>query len=136
MVKISTLARNQACDAIVDLIDIGSANANGIIEIRTGAPPSSPQASASGTLLATLDMNSTAFSDAANGTATAAAITGGSVVATGTAGWFRIYNKDNTAILDGTITTLGGGGDLQLDRVDFQTGGIVQISSMLGTMPI
>jgi len=37
--KISTAARNAACDAIVDLIDAGGA---GTLAIRTGAPPTNP----------------------------------------------------------------------------------------------
>ena len=135
-VNISTQARNDAGDAIVDLIDIGSANPNGYIEIRTGAIPASPQTAATGTLLATLSFSLPAFGNFNNGTTTSNPISEDtSVDATGVAGYFRFYDRDGNAVLDGEISITGGGGDLQFDNVNFIIGGVVSISSITVTMP-
>ncbi len=135
-ISISLLARNASGNAIVTLIDNGSANPNGFMEIRTGSKPATPQDSATGTLLATLSFSNPAFGSFSGGAATANAISPDtSVDATGLASWFRIYNRDSQAVLDGTITATGGGGDLEFDNVNFIESGTVQITSMTIAMP-
>lgn len=135
-INISTVLRNRACDVLVDTIDDGSTAPNGYLEIRTGVKPNSPQNAAVGTLLATLNFSPTAFGDAVSGVATANTISGDtSIDATGTATWFRIYNRDSTALMDGDITLTGGGGDLEFDDVVFVAGGTALITSLVGVMP-
>lgn len=135
-VNISTLARNEAGDSIVDLIDTGSANPNGYMEIRTGPKPSSPQVSATGTLLATNAFSNPAFGNFSNGSAIANTIADDTNVdATGIASWFRIYNRDGIAVIDGDITETGGGGDITFDNINFIAGGTVTITSLTATMP-
>lgn len=137
MANISTQARNDAGDAIVDLIDAGSANPNGFLEIRTGSMPSSPQDPATGTLLATHSFSNPAFGNFSNGTTLANAIADDTDVdETGDAGWFRIYDRDSNAVIDGTITVTGGGGDIEFNNVNFIKGGISQITSLRATMPM
>ena len=132
--KIATDVRNLACDAIVDDVDAGAGS--GTIEIRTGSQPANPQAAATGTLLATLTFADPAFGAAAAGIATANSITSDTNVdATGTAGWFRIYDSDSNAIADGTITVTSGGGDIEFDDVSFVAGGTAAISSLTVTIP-
>lgn len=129
---ISTAARNAMCNALVDLIDAGSSN--GYIQIRTGSQPANPGTAASGTLLATLNMSDPAFGNASTGVATAEAITNDSSAdATGTAGYFRIYDSDNTAILDGTVGTSGA--DINFNTVSFVSGDAVSITSLTVTVP-
>lgn len=137
MVSISQVARNAACQAILNLIDAGSALPNGYIEIRSGTKPASPQAPPTdGLLLATLSLSNPAFGAPASGTATANAIAPDtSIDNTGRASWFRIYNRDNGAVIDGTITAAGGGGDITFDSVDFVKNGTVQLNSLSATMP-
>lgn len=135
-VNINTQARNDAGDAIVDLIDAGSANPNGYMEIRTDTKPSSPQVAAVGTLLATLAFSNPAFGNFTNGTAVANAIADDTNVdANGTASWFRIYDRDGNAVMDGDITLTGGGGDITFDNINFIAGGTVTITSLTATMP-
>jgi len=135
-VSISTQARNDAGDAIVDLIDAGTINPNGYMEIRTGTKPASPQVAATGTLLATLNFSNPAWGTFSNGTAYANAISNDtSADASGTATWFRFYNLDGGAVLDGSITVTGGGGDIEFDIVDFILGGVVAIVSLQAIMP-
>jgi len=135
-VNISTQARNDAGDAIVDLIDGGTINPNGYMEIRSGTKPSTPQTAATGTVLATLNFSNPAWASFSNGTAFANAIASDtSADASGTASWFRFYNRDGTAILDGDITITGGGGDIEFDVVNFILGGVVAITSLQAIMP-
>ena len=135
-VNISTQARNDAGDAIVDLIDGGSANANGIMELRTGIIPATPQAVVTGTLLATLNFSNPAFGNFSNGNAFANPIADDSNIdATGIVGWFRIYDRDGIAVMDGEITITGGGGDIEFDNIDFVKGGTVAIAQLQAVMP-
>lgn len=132
--KISTAARNAACNGVVDLIDGGAAE--GYIEFRTGAPPASPGDADSGTLLATCVFGDPAFGDAIVGVATANPITSDiNVDNSGTPGHFRIKDSNGNVIMQGTVTATGGGGDCTFDNVNWVAGGTVAISSMTVTMP-
>jgi hypothetical protein len=130
---INTAPRNSACDAIVDLIDAGSAG--GTLKIYTGTQPATPATALSGnTLLATLTFSTTAFGASATGTATAATITDDTNSATGSAAWFRIADSNALAIADGSVGTSGA--DLNFSGgVSFVSGGTVSISSLTVTVP-
>jgi len=133
-VKISAAARNAGCDAIVDLVDDGTGA--GYIEVRTGAPPSTPATANSGTLLATLAMSATAFGAASSGTATAASISSDTDAdASGDAGHFRIFDGDDACILQGTAGDSGDSPDLEFDNKSIVSGGTVAISSLTVTVP-
>lgn len=132
--RISVAARNAAADAVVDLLDGGSGA--GYIEIRTGSQPATPATAASGTLLATLPLSDPAFGAASTGVATASAVTSDTNAdASGTAGWFRGYDSTGAAVIDGSITASGGGGDMTLSSVSIVAGGTVSVSSWTITMP-
>jgi hypothetical protein len=133
--KISTAARNAACDAIVDLIDGGAAA--GVCEIRTGAPPANVGDADSGTLLATCPFGDPAFGDAAIGVATANSITADSSAdATGDAGHFRAKDSDDNAIFQGTAGEAADSPDMTFDNKSIVAGGTVSITSMTVTVPI
>lgn len=135
-VNISTQARNDAGDAIVDLIDQGSTNPNGYMEIRTGAKPATPQATITGTLLATMNFSLPAFGNFSSGISLANPIADDTNVdETGVASWFRIFDRDGNSIMDGDITETGGGGDIEFDNINFIKGGVVAITSLTATMP-
>lgn len=132
--RIATSARNAAAAAVGLLLDAGSGA--GYIEIRTGAQPATPNTAATGTLLATLPLSDPAFGAAATGVITANAITPDSTAdASGTAGWFRAYDSSGAAVIDGTVTVSGGGGDMILSSVNVIAGGVVTVSSWTITMP-
>jgi len=133
--KISTDARNAACDAIVDLIDDGTGA--GYVAIRTGAPPTNVGDADSGTLLATCPMSATAFGAAAAGVATADTITSDSDAdASGDAGHFRVKDGDDTTIFQGTAGEAGDSPDMTFDDKSIVAGGTVAIDSMTVTVPI
>jgi len=127
--KVAINTRNVELNALAALANSGT------IAIRTGTQPATPETAVTGTLLATLTMNATAFGAAAAGVITAAAITGDTTAdATGTATWFRMWKSDGTtAILDGSVGTSGA--DLNLNSVDIQAGADVEITSLTITLP-
>lgn len=135
-VNISTQARNDCGDAVVDLIDIGTVNPNGFMEIRTGTIPATPQEAATGTLLSTVNFSLPAFGNFDNGVGIANPIADDTDIdATGTASWFRIYDRDGNAVIDGQITLTGGGGDMEFNTIDFIKGGVVSIIAMTAIVP-
>lgn len=111
--------------------DIGSA---ATIEIRTGAKPATPETAATGTLLATVAISGS-FT-ASGGSITAADPASVSVVASGTAGYFRLKTSGGTAKIDGTVTATGGGGDMTLSTVSLISGGSVDIGVPTFTVPV
>ena len=135
--RISTAAAKAACDALVDLLDGGSGA--GYIEVRTGSQPATVATAASGTLLGTLTLSDPAFGNASTASpsvATANAITSDTTAdATGTAGWCRAYDSAGTAIIDGSATATGGGGDFEFDSVSIVAGGTIAMSSWTVSHP-
>ena len=127
--EISIAARNAAGTALTDLLNSGS------IEIRTGASPGVDSA-ATGTLLGTLPLSATAFGAWSAGSATANAITqDASADATGTAGYFRALSSVSAAVIDGTISATGGGGDLELNSTSISVGATIDITSWVINHP-
>lgn len=135
--RISTAAAAGACNAVVDLLDAGAGA--GYIEIRTGSQPATVATAATGTLLGTLPLSDPAFGNATSASpavATASAITSDTNAdATGTAGWFRAYDSDANAVIDGSITGTGGGGDMELDSTSIVAGGTIAVSSWTVSHP-
>lgn len=129
--RISTAAAAAACNGVVDLLDAGPAA--GYIEIRSGSQPASANTAASGTLLGTLVLSDPAFGNATSASpsvATASAITSDTTAdATGTAGWFRGYDSTGAAVIDGSITATGGGGDMTLDSTSIVAGGTIAVTA-------
>lgn len=132
--RISEDAQNAAADAIAGLLDAGVAA--GYIEVRTGAQPATVGTVASGTLLGTLTLSDPAFAAAVAGSAAADPITGDSSAdASGTAGWFRGYDSNGAAKIDGSITASGGGGDMELDDINVVAGGTITVNAWSIVMP-
>ena len=102
--------------------------ASAVIEIRSGAAPATPDTAASGTLLATLTGNGTAFGTVSGaGLLTAGAITQANAVATGTAGHCRIKTSGGTAIVDLDVGTSGT--SVIMNTTSIVSGGPVQITA-------
>ena len=132
-ISLATTARTAMCDALVDLLDAGPAA--GTLQIRTGTKPANPNTAATGTLLATVTLVDPAFGAAAAGVATLADPGAVTAVADGTAGWFRALDSTGAAVMDGTVTATGGGGDLTLATVTITTGLSVDITGGTITVP-
>lgn len=132
--RLATSARNAAANGIVGLLDAGPAA--GTIEVRTGAQPATPNTAATGTLLVTFTLSDPAFGAAANGVATAAAIAAATGVAAGTAGWFRGLDSTGAAVVDGSVTATGGGGDMTMNTTTISVGLTVNVTGFTVTVPV
>ena len=104
------------------------------IQIRSGSKPATPETAASGTLLATVSVAGSYTST--GGVLTAADPASANPVAGGSAGYFRVLTSGSTAILDGTVTATGGGGDMQLGSTTITVGVPVDLGVPSFTMPV
>jgi len=126
-ITLTTGARNAACNAIVDLVDVGAA-ANGTIVIYSGG--------VGGTTLATFTTAGTAFGNASTGTATLQSTPiSATAAATGTVNAFTLRDQDNAEVLRGSVTATGGGGDITVDNTSITSGQTVNITSFTFTVP-
>lgn len=128
-IKLSNAAAIEAADAVTVLLDGGD------LRLRTGAPPATGDAAATGTLLATFTFASPAFAGAVDANphaeATAEAIANTVGVANGTAGYFEARTSGGTTVMTGTVTETGGGGDLTINDSDIVVDQVVQITSFI-----
>ncbi|MEV4093794.1 hypothetical protein [Streptosporangium saharense] len=132
--RLSATARNAAASAIAALADAGSGP--GVVEIRTGAQPATPADAATGTLLVTVPLADPAFDAVAAGTAALADVPlTATATGSGTAGWFRLKDSAGSAVVDGSVSTTGNGGDLELATTSITTGLTVEITAGSMTMP-
>lgn len=97
------------------------------IQIYTGAQPTFPSTTLTGTLLATMTFGATAFPAASSGVATANAITSGTAGNTGTAGYFAVVNVSAALVATGTCGTSSA--DMILNTTSVVSGAPVSCSS-------
>lgn len=118
-IKFSVAVRNARLDAFETAIGTGA-----VLKIRSGVPPANITDADAGTVLATLVLPSDWMAAASAG-AKAKLGTWEDLVADnpGVAGHFRIYASDGvTQHMQGTITAVGGGGDMEIDNINIGTG--------------
>lgn len=108
--------------------------ASATITIYSGTKPATPETAATGTLLVTVPISGS-FT-ASGGAITSADPAAANPAASGTAGWFRLATSTSTAILDGTVTATGGGGDMTLGSVTITTGVPVDLGVPTITVPV
>lgn len=136
---ISNAAALAACDAIVDRLDLGSTNATARLRIYSGSVPTDADtALGAQVLLAELNMSNPAFGSAADispgARATAATISDDTTAdATGTASFFRMVDRNPTAVLQGAAATSGA--ELNFNSVSISAGAIVSCTSFTVTVP-
>lgn len=120
-----------AAVAVTDLLD------GGTIEVRTGSAPALASDADAGTLLAVCTFGTPAFGAPTDGVVTANAITGdASANASGTAGHFRFKDSGGDVVLQGSVTGIGGGGEMQLSSTSIVSGIPFNISSCVYTHPL
>lgn len=125
-------------DAIHARIDAGATAGN--LRIYSCARPASPEAAVPGAsvLLVDFDLNDPAFAPAtmvgtvASANANAVAPVNG--IVNGTATWFRIFDSNDVAIFDGSVTDQTGNGDLKLATTTIVGGVPVTVVSLTGRM--
>lgn len=129
--NISTAARNAMADALVDLIDGGTTDAGGDLQIGTDSGGGT-----FGTVLAELDFSNPAYGPASTGVAQENAISDETnAPATGTAALCRVRDRDNTVIFEGTVGATGSGADIELSSTAITAGDNVSVTDLPVTMP-
>jgi hypothetical protein len=115
----SVAVRNAQLDAFESTVGTSA-----VLKIFTGSAPANCAAANSGTVLATLNLQSDWMAGASGGSkAKAGTWEDTSADAAGTAGHFRLYASDGTTChAQGTITETGGGGDMTVDNDNFEDG--------------
>jgi hypothetical protein len=119
----TTNTRNAMADAVVDRVDAGAGA--GTLEFQTSGDVE----------VATCTFSDPAFGNAANGVATASAITADSSATGGTIAKVRIKDSTGTEVWSGSVTATGGGGDIELGSVSVSAGQEVAVSSLTYTAP-
>jgi hypothetical protein len=120
-ITLETVARNAACDAVVDLADAGTGA--GILRIRAGS-----------TTLCDIELSDPAFGAASNGVATASGLPlSGTAVASGTADNYQVLDSAEGLKWSGTVGQ--GSGDLSLDNTSIASSQTVNITSWTHTAP-
>jgi hypothetical protein len=120
-VILTTLARNAACNAIVDLIDAGAGAGN--IKFETSGDVE----------VATLPFSDPAFGNAAVGVATANAITSDTTATGGTVAQASIYDSDANKVLECNVQTSGG--DINMSSLVIGAGDTISMSALTVTVP-
>lgn len=134
-ISISTAARDAVVSAVAALVDADAGPAT--VGIRSGGKPAAVSDPATGTLLATVTLADPAFTGPTVGVMTldATPVLATVGVANGAAGWFRMFDNSGDAVLDGTVSATGGGGDLEMNVTNISVGLPVQIIAGTLTMP-
>lgn len=121
MPTLETIARNAACDAIVDLIDAGAGA--GTLVFQTSGDVE----------VATLTFSDPAFGAASGGTATAGAISPDTSATGGTVAQASAFDSNATKVIEFTVSTSGA--DINLSSLTIGAGDTVSMSSLTITMP-
>ena len=127
--NLSDAARNAAVNAIVDLVDVGSTNAQGALQFRDASQ-----------VIASLNLNNPAFGASAGGSA-ALDVTGtinGTVTPAGqsTIDRFRIVSRDVTTIFDGAAGSVAvSGADINLSSVVVNQNDVIEITGLSVSVP-
>lgn len=125
--QFSTAVRNAMLNAIETAVGTSP-----IMKIRSGAQPANCAAADSGTVLATINLPSDWMAAAASGSKynlPAGGWEDSSADTGGTAAHFRIYDSGgSTCHLQGSISTSGGGGDIQGSTVAITSGQSVKVT--------
>lgn len=116
-IQFSTAVRDARLDAIENTV-----GASPILKIWTGAPPANCAAADTGTLLDTMTLPAEWMANATSGSKSLSGSWTSSAAASGTAGYFRIYDGSGTCHIQGTITASGGGGDMIASSVSLTLG--------------
>lgn len=115
----STTGRNTMADAVLALVDGGN------LEFQTSGSVE----------VATLALSATAFGAASSGTATANSISPDTSATGGTIAKFELQTSGGTGVVFGSVTAVGGGGDIEITSLSIGAGDTVSVTSLDYTAP-
>ena len=104
---LETVARDAACNAIVDLIDGGTGDAQGDLVILTSGDA----------VLATINLAATAFGASSAGVATLENVAENTASGDGTAAKCKFQDLANASIITGDVSVTGGAGNIKLSSI-------------------
>ena len=122
---LTTAARNAACNAVVDLVDVGSGTASITMFDASYVYD-----------LVTINLPNPSFGASSAGVATASTLplTGTGITA-GTLAVYIVYDRSNAQMWGGTIGIAGSGADMIVDSVSIAVGQVISITSWTHTQP-
>lgn len=121
----TTAVRTSIADHVVDKLDAAGSPSNGTLQMQT----------AGSVEVATLTFAVPAFGAAANGTATANAITSDTSADGGTVTKAILRDGAGTTIYSCSVTATGGGGDIEISSTAVGAGDTVSMSSLTYSAP-
>ena len=131
----TTAARSAQALSLLATIDAGASAAKVTIYDDSGTrPASADDAIVTSVILAEVTLSDPSFSEA-SGVLTALGVPvsdADGANANGDAQWFRLFDGNGTAVMDGDVSTSGS--DLNLNTITFTTGLAVDITSMVLTI--
>lgn len=114
-VQHSDRIRNAAAALVTSTIAAASTTVSAVVQLRTGAQAANCSAPAAGTLLGTATISGIGYMAApSGGQALQNTALTGSYTVDGTVGHYRIVSGDGLCDEQGSVSLLGGGGDMQL----------------------
>lgn len=127
-IQLAESVRNARLNAIET--DTGTSAVLKIYDLTAGAPANCA-AAITGTVLATITLDSDWMNDAATGAKTMKGTwSDTSADAAGTADFFRLFKSDGTTCqMQGTVSATGGGGDMTLDNAVIASGQTVTVTT-------
>ena len=107
---------------------VTTAGTGSLLKLYTGSAPVNADSAVSGTLLVTLTVSG-ALGTVSNGVITLGAVTSGTAVATGTAGYGRLTKSDGTTTVCDFTSVSTTGADINLNSTSITSGGTVAVTS-------
>lgn len=125
-IQYSVTVRNAKLDAVETAIGTSA-----ILRFYTGGMPANCAAARTGTVLATLNLPSDWMAAASGGSKVKSGTwTDASADASGVVGYFSILDSGGTTChIQGTVTITGGGGNMEIDSVNFTAGQSVTVTT-------
>jgi hypothetical protein len=101
----------------------------GTLAIYAGTRPVTPNTAPVGNPLVRVALPLVPFGDADAGEAVLAGEWQGTVRYAGTATWFRLFDAGGTRSLDGDVSEIGDGGDIEMEETTLTVGNVVAITA-------
>jgi hypothetical protein len=118
--------RNQLADVAVDALDLGTTDATGDIVFTTAADVA----------VVSCTLSNPAFAGASGGQAVANAIAESGPATAGVVAKFEMRDRDNVMRWTGSVTAVGGGGDIEMSSVSYADGDVARVDSLTYAAPL
>lgn len=117
---------NDIKNAMLDVFETAISSPE--LRFYSGTPPASCSDSPTGTLLSTITLPSDWMLPASNGQKALNGVWADfEADASGTVGYFRIYDEYGVCHLQGTVTDMNGDGDMKVDSTNFIAGQYIRV---------